>query len=231
MKRLFFLFALCLPVFCFSQVAVSDQIYGFNMPIELDRDTTYSFLLDGSKCSQSISGVNEYGGGNFLNQNQWLYFYHKFSLNCCTQHYYQINVRGDSILISHSEAGDFCLCGGCTYELSFSDKNPQKNEYHIFVASRDTTVSRVSKVPESATDNRINVNYSPVEYRIYISSLNPGENILNLFLFDTRGKEILRKQINANSFYLDTESLDPGIYILRARIGTNYLSSKILIYK
>jgi hypothetical protein len=229
MKKLVLLIFL-LPELCFSQEHVSNQIYGFNMPIELDNDTIYNFVLDNTKCTQSLFGVNEIGGCNYMDSYPFLYFSHQFSMNCCTVHYYQMKISGDSIYISHSETGDFCLCGSCTYELTFSDPNPQKPEYHIFMAGNDTTVSILSTFQENIKD-KINAFYNPIEDRIcIINKGNDNESIL-FSLFDLNGKLKIKKQISVNLNSIDAKILPSGIYIIQISNASYNKRERIIIQK
>jgi hypothetical protein len=222
---------LLIPTICYSQQQVSDQIYGFNMPIELDKDTIYKYVLDNNKCTQDFNGVNENGGCNYMNTYPYLYFSHQFSMNCCTEHFYQIEVRGDSILITHSETGDFCLCGNCTYELTFSDQNTQKLEYHILMAGKDTTVLKLSSIQKYNSLDKIKIYYNSEVDGIYINNEMYDNRAIKFTLFDFSGRVILNRLILEKSYYVNTNSLQPGIYIVQTNTGLYFKSEKILIQK
>ena len=228
MKRII-LFMLLFPVICNAQEQVSTQIYGFNMPIDLDNDTTYYYQLDNSKCTESLFGVDENGGCNYMDSYPYLYFYHQFSLNCCTDHFYEIKVKGDSIFINQSDTGQLCTCGSCTYELTYSDQNPQKNEYHVFMVGKDTTVSKLTNIDESAFADDINVYFNTTEDLIYVKN-EKGEKI-TISLIDMNGKIILSNVSTDKQSCLNVNKINSGIYIVKVDNGLYFRSEKIILEK
>jgi hypothetical protein len=216
---------------CYTQELVSDQIYGFAMPIELDNDTTYSFILDNNKCTQSLDRADENGGCEYMNTFPYLHFHHQISLNCCTDHFYQIQIKGDSIIISYSETGELCACGFCIYALSFSDQDPQKNEYHIKMAGKDTTVLKLSNIREYNSLDGLKIYYNPAEDRIYIRNAIFDNRPYKLTLFDISGRVVLSKLIHDKFYYIDTNSLQSGLYIVQTNNGSNYRCEKVILNK
>lgn len=219
------------PVICYSQNQVSDQIYGFYMPMELDKDTTYSFVLDNTKCSKSLYGVTENGFCNYRDTYPNLYFSHHFSMNCCTEHFYQIKISGDSILITHSETGVLCTCGSCTYWLTFSDQNPQKTEYHILLAGNDTTVFKPMSIQEYNPLDKVEIIYNPTIDKIYVKNEMDDKTAIRFTLLDLSGRVMLNTLIHDKLYYVNTNSLQSGFYIVQTNIGLYNKSVKIIIKK
>lgn len=228
MKKIF-LFAFLFPVICYAQEQVSTQIYGFNMPIDLDIDTTYYYQLDNSKCTESLYGVDDNGGCNYMDSYPHLYFYHQFSLNCCTDHFYEIKVKGDSTFINQSDTGQLCLCGSCIYELTFSDQSPQKSEYHVFMAGKDTTVSKSTSINVSYFDDGIDIYYNSIEDMIYIT--NDKVERITVSLSDINGRAIIKSELYGISNVLNVGNIKSGIYIIKLSEGNNNKTEKILINK
>jgi hypothetical protein len=226
---LLLIFLLQGPVF--SQHQVSEQIYGFNMPVELDRDTLYHFILDNKKCTVSLLWVPEQGGCNYMENYPHLYFSHQVAFNCCTDHYYKIKVHGDSITISHTETGENCLCGWCVYVLTFSDQNPQKDKYHLYIAGKDTTVTKSSRTREELLWDDIDIFYNRDESKIVVENKMPGGDAVTISLFDISGKEILQKQIHGHMELIEAGKLQTGVYIIQVKKGTHWNSRKLAIYK
>lgn len=230
MKIKVFILIVFLPVLSHAQEQVSSQIYGFNMPIELDSDTTYNFKLDSTKCTESMYGVDENGGCDYLNGFPYLYFYHQFSLNCCTEHFYEIKINGDTIEISYSESGEHCTCGSCTYTLTYSDQNPQKENYHIRMAGKDTTIMQETFIDRKAELDDFKVLYNSLEGIILVES-NRALNTKPIFvsLLNMNGVKIESRKFDDINLAIDATSLQPGLYILMIERETNLVSKKIFI--
>jgi len=223
------LFLFLIPAICFSQEQAPYDIYGFTMSIDLDIDTTYSYILDNSECTESITRVDAEGGCDYMNSFPYLYFYHKFSLNCCTNHFYEITVKSDSVFISTSENGEYCLCGSCTYTLTFSDPDPQKSEYHIFIEGKNTTVSIASSIIEPSFEDATEIYYKPTECMIYIE--NDVAKKISITIIDMNGKIISQNTSNQKTINLKVDNINKGTYIVKVDNGMYIKNKKITITK
>jgi hypothetical protein len=228
MKRALLLFIILIPIICTSQT----QIYGFNMPIELDHDTIYKFDLDEKYCIQDendIFGGDEHDGCSYSSTFPFLYFYHEFSLNCCTDHFYEIEVKGEDIYISKSDTGEYCTCGNCTYMLSYSDQYPEKNQYHIHMSGLDTIVSKPSNINDIYFMNDIVIDYDGTNDIITVQIINKKDGPVKVKIIALNGSIHLEKIYKQDVFDVSTDVLNPGIYIVRFEINGEYINKKVII--
>ena len=231
MKNLFLRLILFIPLITFSQEDVSTQIYSFDMPIELDKDTTYYYRLDSDYANESMNGVENIYSCEYNNSSSALRIGHQFSLNCCTEHFYKIIIKGDSINISSSQEGDYCLCGSQYYILTYVDENPQKEKYHISSSYNDTIVSKTLNLYEIKELEAVNFYYSSVENKIHLHVESVDKQFIYVSLLDINGRIIVNKSMTELYSTIDTKLLPSGIYIIKLDLGKETITKKILIKK
>lgn len=133
---------------------------------------------------------------------------------------------GDTIMLNDIDftTGEHQLCGKAYYDLTPYGFPGETGESLFVCDSVDIVFAGLSK--EDANSREIILFPNPASNLVNIRS---AETIRQIELFGYTGQMIFRKQVNDESFTLNTSGLKPGIYFARITLNNKMVNKKIVI--
>lgn len=233
MKKLILVILVIIPFINYAQNACETFGAGCCCPkpyeLELDKDTTYSFVLNKTYCESDFYGHPTIASVSLDKSYLGLYVGHQFSVNCCTNETYYIKIKNDTVRISVSSQGDICTCGSCTFEVRFNDENPEKNEYHIMIENvLDTTVGVKAGISTLKNADK-KIKYFKTNNQIRIAYDDYFNKYFEARLYNSNGENIYSNKLYNKDFFIDIPK-NKGIYILKIWNGIKAEAIKIPIF-
>lgn len=126
------------------------------------------------------------------------------------------------------------VCGGLVTDESYSilDSFPIKNRtsaYRIYMGTLGTVSGLIPIRFIDYGSDGVTVFPNPCSDNCFVYFSNPGNDLLELVLFNSLGKVVLEKQLTGTSLHLQSGVFEKGIYFIRVlRQGEEKYTGKIV---
>jgi hypothetical protein len=144
------------------------------------------------------------------------------------------STNGTYLQVPHPNNGRTECDGKTAADASNVDVNSTYTQFTdtqmAFTGSVACTTAALAVAHEEVVVNDMTVYPNPAVGSFNVS-LPAGEGVL-LSLYDSEGKEVLRKNVNAvSNVTIDTDGFKPGVFILKVKGKTKTFTKKVIITK